>query len=135
MTESKQDNVTTLVPESREPPYPANLFAIRWYGGFRIFAMTVLMISVINLGETCWSTTFRRGDFSGEAKAILDLRGALSRCKDNMIWFWLERAPEQVLVQRKAAALISRRRCLGLAGVGLAWFLVWLTFRHRHCET
>lgn len=134
MTESN-DNVTTLVPECREPPYPANIFAIRWYGGFRIFAMTVLAISLINLGETCWRTTFRRCDFSGEAKAILDRRGALSRCRDNVVWFWLDRAPEQVLVERKAADLISRRRCMGVAGVGLAWFLVWLTFRHRHSET
>lgn len=130
-----KDDVATLVPECREPPYPANIFAIRWYGGFRIFAMTVLAISLINLGETCWRTTFRRCDFSGEAKAILDRRGALSRCRDNVVWFWLDRAPEQVLVQRKAADLISRRRCIGVAGVGLAWFLVWLTFRHRHSET
>ena len=133
MTESK-DNVTTLVPESREPEYPANLFAFRYYGGLRILAMIVLAISLLRLGETCWDTAVHQDAYRETAKAIIDNRGALSRCRDNVSWFWFERVPEHVQVQRKASELISGRRCSSVLFVGFAWLLVWLTFRRRYAE-
>lgn len=124
-----------LVDLPQSTPFPKNLFSLREYNSWKVFALIVLASSLFSLGRAFLAPIAYPEHFTAPAKEQYDNRGWMKRWGQTIYgWAW-QRTPPETKIKENAEKQIAWGRWCASVGVVLAWLFVWLCFDWRNART
>lgn len=113
---------------TREPSFPKNIFAFKYYNFFKIFVVFCLFFVIINTGIVYYKTTFERDVFYQRASAQWQHRGIVKKTFQMMHSFIWQGTSSEENIRQITEKNIQRERFWQNVKLIVFFVLFWLAF-------